>query len=152
MWANRSGCLPKMSEWANRLLFWANCSFAQKTDERIPSPDLLLPNLLLDGSAWNYYGREYHHTHSNIFWGCSYLEILCNDKVGCTDLGLICLWNEMKWKWNEMKTFISGASRLIRRYTYVFINIGTWSRQNSLRCFNFRWLEFSYKEHIVYVT
>ena len=69
MWANRSGrsskisdllrllrgnerlwayCSPKMSEWANRSFFWANCyfahfwakneQFARKTDERIFSP------------------------------------------------------------------------------------------------------------------
>ena len=48
-WANRSGRSPKMSEWANRSFFWANRSFAhffaknewfaQKTDERIPSPE-----------------------------------------------------------------------------------------------------------------
>ena len=25
--AIHSGCSPKMSEWANRLFFWANCSF-----------------------------------------------------------------------------------------------------------------------------
>ena len=47
-WANRSGRSPKMSEWGNRAFFWANRSFAnffakneqfaQKTDERIPSP------------------------------------------------------------------------------------------------------------------
>ena len=28
MWANRSGCSPNMSEWANHSFFWANCSFA----------------------------------------------------------------------------------------------------------------------------
>ena len=49
-WANRSGRSPKMSKWANRLFFRANPSFAhflqkneqfaQKTDERIPSPVL----------------------------------------------------------------------------------------------------------------
>ena len=27
-WANRSGRSPKISEWVNRLFFWANCSFA----------------------------------------------------------------------------------------------------------------------------
>ena len=47
-WANRSGCSPKKSEWANRLFFLANRSFAhffakikhfaQKTIEQIPSP------------------------------------------------------------------------------------------------------------------
>ena len=46
--ANRS---PKMSQWANRSFFWANCSLAhffakneqlaQKTDEHIPSPAFL---------------------------------------------------------------------------------------------------------------
>ena len=48
-WAIRSDRSPKMSEWVNRLFFWANHSFAhffakneriaQKTNERIPSPD-----------------------------------------------------------------------------------------------------------------
>ena len=47
-WANRSGRLPKMSEWVNRSFFWANRSFAhfwakkraivRKTDDRISSP------------------------------------------------------------------------------------------------------------------
>ena len=47
-WVNRSGRWPKMSEWVNRLFFWANRSlahfwaknerFVQKTDEWIPSP------------------------------------------------------------------------------------------------------------------
>ena len=47
-WANRSGCSPKKSEWANRLFFLANRSFAhffakikhfaQKTIEQIPNP------------------------------------------------------------------------------------------------------------------
>ena len=47
LWANPSGCLPKMSEWVNHSFFWANRSFAYfwakneqfpwKTDERIPS-------------------------------------------------------------------------------------------------------------------
>ena len=47
-WAICSGLSPKMSEWPNRSFFWANRSFtnffaknkwfAQKTDERIPSP------------------------------------------------------------------------------------------------------------------
>ena len=49
MWANCSGRSPKMSEWVNHSFFWANRSFAhfwaknerfaQKTDERIPSPE-----------------------------------------------------------------------------------------------------------------
>ena len=47
-WANCSGRSPKMSEWANCSFIWANRTFAnffaknerfaQKTDERIPSP------------------------------------------------------------------------------------------------------------------
>ena len=47
-WAIRSGRSPKMSEWVNHSFFWANRSFAhfwaknerfaQKSDERIPSP------------------------------------------------------------------------------------------------------------------
>ena len=47
-WANCSGRSPKKSEWTNRKFFWANRSFAhfwaknerfaQKTNERIPSP------------------------------------------------------------------------------------------------------------------
>ena len=53
--ANRSGHSPKMSKWVNRSFFWGNHSsahfwaknkwFAQKTDERILSPALLLHNL-----------------------------------------------------------------------------------------------------------
>ena len=49
-WAKRSGCSPKMSDWANCSLFWVNRSFAhflaknerfaQKTNKRIPSPAL----------------------------------------------------------------------------------------------------------------
>ena len=56
-WANRSGRSPKMSEWANRSFFWANRSFAhffaknerfaQKTDERIPSPAYYANSFLL---------------------------------------------------------------------------------------------------------
>ena len=52
-WANRTGRSPKMSEWVNRSFFWANQSFAhfftksewfaQKTDERIPSPAPYVP-------------------------------------------------------------------------------------------------------------
>ena len=51
MWANRSGCSPKMSEWVNPSFFWVNRSFAhfwakneqfaRKTDEQIPSPRIL---------------------------------------------------------------------------------------------------------------
>ena len=49
LWANCSGCSPKMSEWVIRSCFWGNRSvahfwaksgrFAWKTDEQIPSPD-----------------------------------------------------------------------------------------------------------------
>ena len=48
LWANCSGCSPKMSEWVNCSFFLVNCSFAnfwpknewftRKTDERILSP------------------------------------------------------------------------------------------------------------------
>ena len=50
-WAIRSGCSPKVSEWANHLFFWGNHSFAhffaknerfaQKHNEVIPSPDTI---------------------------------------------------------------------------------------------------------------
>ena len=49
LWANCSGCSPKMSQWVNCSFFWANRPFAhfwaknerfaRKSDERIPSPD-----------------------------------------------------------------------------------------------------------------
>ena len=83
MWANRSNGSPKlsdherfaqvahqkwateriahffekMSDWANRSLFWANCSFAyflaknerfaQKTNERVPSPEVFVGHTLI---------------------------------------------------------------------------------------------------------
>ena len=35
-WVNHSGCSPKMSEWANYLLFWANHSFLRKLKSEFP--------------------------------------------------------------------------------------------------------------------
>ena len=47
----------KISDWANRSLFWANCSFAyflaknerfaQKTNERVPSPEVFVGHTLI---------------------------------------------------------------------------------------------------------
>ena len=62
-WANRSGRSPKMREWVNRSFFWANRScahffaknkrFAQKTDERIPSPAFCPQDVLSEGGRSN---------------------------------------------------------------------------------------------------
>ena len=74
--------LTKMGKWANRLFFWANCSFAhcftkckrflQKTDERIPSPAKQQPFLL---SLFFFYGHIYPNkstpmllTKGDFFW------------------------------------------------------------------------------------
>ena len=76
-WANRSGRSPKMSKWVNGSFFWANRSFvhfwaknkrfAVKTNERIPSPDLLPP-------SGQYFNKNLRRDGKNLFvkfsFGC----------------------------------------------------------------------------------
>ena len=85
-WVNRSGRSPKRSEWANCSFFWANCSFAhffakneqfaQKTDERIPSPALISLNINQSHSflTISHLQKYYHPTALKLPW---YAHVQC---------------------------------------------------------------------------
>ena len=84
-WANRSGCSPKMSKWANRSFFWANCSFAhffaknewfaQKTDEGIPSPaNILFPPSRITGLSQQSHNLCWPHESNP---GLQFIKLQC---------------------------------------------------------------------------